>query len=398
MQPKIKARQLIGYLFIFVAAPILTLVFGFWIDLRLDLPTFPSFPLNLFLGMIVIIIGLNLGIKSTRQLYHAGLGLPWGEAVHSVESSRLVVDGIYAYSRNPMVLGYSLLPFGMGLMFQSIGMAFSLTPVVFLLNIILVKKREEPRLLDRFGDYYRKYQEQTPFLFPNLSNLIRNFLVPYFKSNKDQISYIVLAELSLLIASMVVFQDFPDFLIPYNKLIVKLLFATICVLGILAGGFPKTCNLSHKSKSHSSIETSGHHPNCGHFSNHTVNVGGRILCAGCNGLIFGAVFTLLGLFSGLYPFKVEVGFWFGALLVSLGLAQHLIDLGSGWVHFWLNFWFVVGVWFMFEAMQLMSLSFLASVYFLTVVIFWIFARIRISQWTHVAICRACDEVCTHRYE
>jgi len=86
------------------------------------------------------------------------------------------------------------------------------------------------------------------------------------------------------------------------------------------------------------------------------------------------------------------------LLVGLGLAQHFIDLGSGWVHLLLNIMFVVGDWFIFEAIQQMKLSFLVSAYFLAVTVFWIFTRIRASQWTHVGVCTGCDEVCVLRFE
>jgi hypothetical protein len=136
-----------------------------------------------------------------------------------------------------------------------------------------------------------------------------------------------------------------------------------------------------------------------------VTLGTRVFCAGCSGLVLGAGTSLLGLFLCLrgflfcgYSLDVFVVFWFGVLLVYLGLAQHFIDLGSGWVHFWLNFFFVVGTWFMFMAIQLMKLSFLVSAYFLAVTVFWILARIRASQWTHVAVCSVCNEKCVHSFE
>ena len=49
MQPKIKPSELLGYLFIFVAAPALTFISGSWLDRVFGLPVFPVFPLNLFL-------------------------------------------------------------------------------------------------------------------------------------------------------------------------------------------------------------------------------------------------------------------------------------------------------------------------------------------------------------
>jgi len=397
MQPEIKPRQLAAYLLIFVAAPTLTFVLGSWLDNLLELPLFPMFPLNLFTGISVMIIGLNLGIKSTRQLYQHGRGLPWGEAAHEVETQRLVKTGIYAYSRNPMVLGYSLLPVGMGLMFQSIGMVIAITPVVLVLNYVIVKTREEPHLLERFGDAYKRYRDETPFLFPDWRKLLNEYLNPYVKAHKDQLSYVFLAELSLLVTALVVQNNLPNVTILSSSMISDLVFAVICVLGIIAGVAPKYCSLSGRGERHGE-GVAGHHPDCGYFLGHTVVFREQAFCAGCSGLVAGAVLGLVGLVTGFYPLDTQIGFWFGALLVFLGLAQHFIDLGSGWVHLWLNVGFVVGDWLMFEAVQLMNLSFLVSVYFLAVTVFWIYARIRASQWTHVGVCGTCAVQCGLRFE
>jgi len=397
MQPQIKKRQLSGYLLIFVAAPTLTYVIGSWLDGLFGLPVFPVFPFNLFIGISVMILGLNLGIKSTRQLYQHGRGLPWGEAAHEVETQRLVTTGIYAYSRNPMVLGYSLLPVGMGLMFQSIGMVIALTPAVLLLNYLIVKRREEPRLLERFGEEYARYKAETPFMFPDWNKLTGEYLIPYIKTHSNQLSYVFLAELSLFITTLVIFDGLSVTNLVFMDLIPDIIFAVICVLGIIAGVAPKFYTFSLRGERHGS-GVAGHHPDCGRFKGHTVSLGGRAYCAGCSGLVVGAILALIGLVSGLYPFDLEIGFWFGAMLVFLGLAQHFIDLGSGWAHLWLNLGFVVGDWLMYEAIQSMNLGFIASVYFLAVTVWWIYARIRASQWTHVSVCNECSEGCMLRFE
>lgn len=397
MQPEIKPRQLVAYLLIFIAAPTLTFVLGSWLDNLFGLPVFPVFPLNLFSGITVMIIGLNLGIKSTRELYQHGGGLPWGEAAHEVEIQRLVKTGIYAYSRNPMMLGYSLLPVGMGFLFQSIGMIIALTPVVLALNYMIVKNREEPRLLERFGDEYQRYRDETPFLFPNWGGLLNKYLIPYVKAHKDQLSYVLLAELSLLVTALVVQNDLPSVAFPSAGLVLDIVFAVICVLGIVAGIAPKYCSFSGRGEWHGE-GIAGHHPDCGHLEGHTVMFGGKAFCAGCSGLVIGAFLALAGLVTGFYPFDTVIGFWFGAMLVFLGLAQHFIDLGSGFVHLWLNVGFVLGDWLMFEAIQRMTLSFLVSVYYLAVTVFWIYARIRTSRWTHVVVCRECTEHCVLRFE
>jgi protein-S-isoprenylcysteine O-methyltransferase Ste14 len=176
--PRIRPRQLATYMLIFVAAPVITFAFGSWLDDILSLPEFPPFPFNLVLGFTVFFAGLIIGIKSTRLLYRKGFGLPWGEARTDVQSRKLVKTGPYAYTRNPMVLGYSLLPLGMGLMFRSPGMALPTTAAVLLINVVLVKTREEPNLERRFGEEYLEYKRRTPFLIPDAGALVKAVVWP----------------------------------------------------------------------------------------------------------------------------------------------------------------------------------------------------------------------------
>jgi hypothetical protein len=218
------------------------------------------------------------------------------------------------------------------------------------------------------------------------------------RSNWNQLNYILLAEASLIITSLLVYQSTSELNFPSQIRVSKVLFASVCALGIIAGIAPKWFSFASRSEKHSGEMVAGHHPDCGYFPGHIVLLGGRVFCAGCSGLVLGASFALFGLIFDYFPFEAEIGFWFGVLLVGLGLAQHYIDFGSGWVHLWLNFWFVQGAWFMFEAIQVMGLSFLITAYFISATIFWIYARIRISQWIHVGVCNKCDEICSIRFE
>jgi protein-S-isoprenylcysteine O-methyltransferase Ste14 len=183
--PKIRPRQLATYMLIFVAAPVITFAFGRWLDGVLSLPEFPPFPFNLVFGFTVFFVGLSIGIKSTRLLYREGFGLPWGEARTDVQSRKLVKAGPYAYTRNPMVLGYSLLPLGMGLMFKSPGMAFPTTTAVLLINVVLVKTREEPNLERRFGEEYLEYKRSTPFLIPDTRALLKVIVRPLSRRTEE---------------------------------------------------------------------------------------------------------------------------------------------------------------------------------------------------------------------
>lgn len=165
-EPRIRWKQLLLYLSVFVIAPIVTFVLGRWLDEIAGLNGFPPLPLNLIIGFPVFFGGLAIGIKSTRELYKIGYGLPWGKLNGKSQTTRLVTNGVYEYCRNPMTLGYSLLPCGMGIMFKSPGMTFFIPAMIIAVAIVYVKVWEEPGLEKRFGEDYREYKRKTPFLIP----------------------------------------------------------------------------------------------------------------------------------------------------------------------------------------------------------------------------------------
>jgi len=170
--PRLGWRAVAAYAFIFIAVPILTYFIGKFLDRTFLFPDFPPFPVNLTVGFAVFIFGLTIGIKSTRLLYQKGRGLPWGAVKGNAQSTRLVTTSLYACCRHPMTFGYSLLPCGMGIMFRSPAMTFLIPAIVFVVMIIWLKLVEEPRLEQRFGQVYRDYKRQTPFLVPRVKLLL----------------------------------------------------------------------------------------------------------------------------------------------------------------------------------------------------------------------------------
>jgi hypothetical protein len=57
---------------------------------------------------------------------------------------------------------------GVGLLIQSSSMAFIFPLLYTALWMAWIKGREEPALERRFGDDYRRYREEKPFLVPRL--------------------------------------------------------------------------------------------------------------------------------------------------------------------------------------------------------------------------------------
>ena len=215
----------------------------------------------------------------------------------------------------------------------------------------------------------------------------------YLHKHRDKIFYVLLAELSLITMTLTVVTSGP---IVVSSPIPRIVFILINILGIIAGVSPSTLSLG-KSERTDGDGVKGHHPDCNRFKDHTVKLFGSPRCAGCTGLVIGALVSLIGLISKFSPYLVagETVFWAGVLFVSLGIVQHFIDLNNGWVHLSLNISLVIGSWFMFDSITSLRLGFYVQTYFLSVTLFWIWVRIRASQFTHVEVCSMCNDQCVH---
>ena len=77
------------------------------------------------------------------------------------EPYKMVSDGLYRITRNPMYLGIVGILLGEALLFESwrlFGYCV-FTAVIFHLNVIFI---EEPHLQDKFGETYQEYLKKTP--------------------------------------------------------------------------------------------------------------------------------------------------------------------------------------------------------------------------------------------
>ena len=117
--------------------------------------------LNQALGPALTIGGLALVGWSVRVQYALGKGTP----APRVATQRLVTQGPYAYSRNPMTLGALFIYLGIGIWMGS-GVVILLTVIVFSALLTFIYLHETRELTERFGEEYLAYKKRTPFLFP----------------------------------------------------------------------------------------------------------------------------------------------------------------------------------------------------------------------------------------
>lgn len=223
---------------------------------------------------------------------------------------------------------------------------------------------------------------------------------------------LLLSLLGLGLLPFLLLNPLPSLIIPFKTPLIGTAFAVICILGIIAGIFPSHCSRSGKKKTRTSPEESprdfpptnigqiqkrGHHPTCDHYSGHVLRIHTRILCAGCTGLISGAIIALIGtilFFFGnvqfVYPMFI---FWLGWFFTAIGLGQHYIyralNIELGVARFLVNVLFVVGPFLLLATLIQFTDSLVLGTYLLVLILYWIFTRILMSRRSHKRICAQC---------
>ena len=76
------------------------------------------------------------------------------------ESSELVTDGIYAYTRNPMYVGYLLMLTGLAILTRSLT-PWLVIPVFAVLMVRVFIQDEERMLTEKFGETWDKYSRRV---------------------------------------------------------------------------------------------------------------------------------------------------------------------------------------------------------------------------------------------
>ncbi len=214
--------------------------------------------------------------------------------------------------------------------------------------------------------------------------------------------------LSLTVALTFFYRTSVSF--PPKQLAVSL-FMVICCLGAAAAVLPPKCSgifhhretgdyrlLEGTGTNHDqwTVMFKGHHPTCGSFTNHVLQIRGKTYCAGCLGLLTGALIAIaVGLIYSLHIVRfgseTTFVFWFGFATVLVGLIQYAKPLMmKGSVHFFLNVVFVIGAFFLLVGVIEINGSLVVEMYLLVMTLYWIFTRIILSEREHERTCTICE--------
>ena len=106
-------------------------------------------------GLLVLIVGTTMTVVGARLFSRRGTTIKPYE-----ESTRLVTDGIFRVSRNPMYLGFTLMLTGLAMLLGTLTPYLAVLAFIVLINEVFIKMEE--RMLDEtFGDEYVAYKQRT---------------------------------------------------------------------------------------------------------------------------------------------------------------------------------------------------------------------------------------------
>jgi len=112
-------------------------------------------PYNWSFGLALVVVGLLLVMAPAAALIQARTALnPYGT------TSKLLTNGIFRLSRNPIYLGITAAYLGIAIAF-SLTIAVLLTPVILAIMHYGVIRREEAYLERKFGDDYLRYKAEV---------------------------------------------------------------------------------------------------------------------------------------------------------------------------------------------------------------------------------------------
>jgi protein-S-isoprenylcysteine O-methyltransferase Ste14 len=161
-QSRLAGLAVEGFFFV-ILLPIGMRRAGNRLDRHLKLPKFSLPAIGKGLSLLLAAAGLIFALWSIRDQFERGRGTP----VPAMPTQELLTGGPYTHSRNPMALGTLLLYLGLGLWSGSLSM-IALVLAFFGLLLVYIKRVEEREMEARFGDAYRAYRRNTPFLLPGL--------------------------------------------------------------------------------------------------------------------------------------------------------------------------------------------------------------------------------------
>ena len=152
-------KKTIQQIFSFILPVIVLIIVPACIEKDITIKFLPAF----IPGLLIMLIGLYVITMTVTSIIRIGKGTlaPWSPSMH------LVISGMYAYVRNPMILGVLTVLIGESISILSYRILIW-AACFFLINNIFFLVYEEPDLEKKFGDEYRDYKKNVRRWRPRL--------------------------------------------------------------------------------------------------------------------------------------------------------------------------------------------------------------------------------------
>lgn len=157
----IRLMSLVIGLFVFlVAVPSALGLVGHWVSGHVTINI--SRTVELSLSIISISASLFLLFWSVSAFWFIGRGTP----VPFASPTKLVTNGPFKYTRNPIKLGTVLFYFGIGAIYDGFVTGLVMLVIGVTIGTIYHKSVEEKELALRFGNDYKEYRKRTSLFIP----------------------------------------------------------------------------------------------------------------------------------------------------------------------------------------------------------------------------------------
>ena len=117
---------------------------------------------SMLIGYSIAFVGIALVTAGWREVYRAR------------KENRLADQGPYAVVRHPQYTGFFLAVFGEGVVHWPTVFSLAAFPIIVGAYVLLAR-REERQMVDRFGDQYKEYRNRVPMFFPRKGQWRRLF-------------------------------------------------------------------------------------------------------------------------------------------------------------------------------------------------------------------------------
>jgi len=135
-----------------------------WVDKLLPVQILLPARTNIFYSLPLLVIGATLALWTVYTFVKAR-----GSPVPLNPPKKLVITGLYSQIRNPMLLGWIIMLFGVGIVLNSFSLIIIFTPLFIMINILYLKTIEEKEMEKKFGKQYLIYKEKVPMFIPKFA-------------------------------------------------------------------------------------------------------------------------------------------------------------------------------------------------------------------------------------